>query len=53
VVKRSGATLTNNVKHHNTTEEIKHTIPGRTEKKFNPQKGTLLNNHAVLGYMTL
>ena len=53
VVKRSGATLTNNVKHHTTTEEIKHTIPGRTEKKFNPKKGTLLNNHAVLGYMTL
>ncbi len=53
VVKCSGATLTNNTKHHTTTEEIKHTIPGRTEKKFNPNKGTLLNNHAVLGYMTL
>ena len=53
VIKRSGATVTNNTKHHSTTVEIKHTVPGRIEKKFNPKRGTLLNNHAVLGYMTL
>ena len=53
VIKRGGATTLNAVKHHTTTVEIKHSTPGRIEKKLSPKRGTLLNNHAVLGYMKL
>lgn len=53
VIKRGGATTLNAVKHHSYTVEIQHSTPGRIEKKFSPKRGTLLNNHAVLGYMTL
>lgn len=48
-----GATLLNACKHSVKDVQIEHVTPGRTEKFFDPTRGTLLNNHAVLGYLRL
>ena len=48
-----GATLRNACRHSTKDIQIEHVTPGRTEKFFDPTRGTLLNNHAVLGYLRL
>lgn len=53
VVKCSGAAMTNMSKHSAYTETITHVIPEKIEKVFSPKRGTLLNNHAVMGYLRL
>ena len=53
VVHRTGGATTNYSKHSTKTIEIIHTIPGRTEKRFDPAIGTLTNDHAVMGYLRL
>ena len=53
VVHRHGAALLNDAQHETRSKTITHTIPARQEKYFDPKRGTLLNSHAVLGYMTL
>lgn len=53
VVHRHGAALLNDAKHQTHSKTITHTVPSRQEKYFDPKHGTLLNSHAVLGYMTL
>lgn len=53
VVHRHGAALLNGAQHETRNKVITHTIPAKQEKYFDPKRGTLLNSHAVLGYMTL
>lgn len=53
VVHRHGAALLNDAQHETRSKTITHTVPARQEKYFDPKRGTLLNSHAVLGYMTL
>lgn len=53
VVHRHGAALLNDAQHETHSKTITHTVPSRQEKYFDPKHGTLLNSHAVLGYMTL
>jgi hypothetical protein len=53
VLHRTGGATTNYSKHSTKTIEIIHTIPGRTEKRFDPAIGTLTNDHAVMGYLRL
>ena len=49
----AGGSLLNRTKMTTKTVEIEHVIPALYGKKFNPAKGTLLNNHAVMGYLRL
>ena len=53
VLHRTSGATTNYSKHRTKTTEIIHTIPGRTEKRFDPSIGTLTNDHAVMGYLRL
>ena len=53
VVTRHGGTILNASKHSTKTLEIPHSTPGRTEKRFRPERGTLLNGKAVMGYFTI
>lgn len=53
VVTRHGGTILNASKHSIKTLEIPHSTPGRTEKRFRPERGTLLNGKAVMGYFTI
>lgn len=53
VVKRQGSMLLNAVKHHAVTVEIERSIPGVVARNFDSANGTLLNNHAAIGYLRL
>lgn len=53
VVKRQGSTLLNAVKHHSIMVEIEHSVPGVAARIFDSANGTLLNNHAAIGYLRL
>lgn len=48
-----GAALLNAAAHHIKEIRITHTEQGQPEKYFDPRRGTLLNDHAVLGYLRL
>lgn len=48
-----GAALLNAAAHHIKEIRITHTEQGHPEKYFDPRRGTLLNDHAVLGYLRL
>lgn len=48
-----GAALLNAAAHHIKEIRSTHTEQGHPEKYFDPRRGTLLNDHAVLGYLRL
>ena len=49
----AGGSLLNRAKSTTKTVEVEHVVPAVYGKKFNPAIGTLLNNHAVMGYLRL
>ena len=53
VITRHGGTILNAARHTKKSKTITHTIPAKTEKRFNSTRGTLLNGKAVMGYMTI
>ena len=45
--------LLNSTKRYEHIETVSHKDPDKVYTKFSPKRGTLLNNHAVLGYLRL
>ena len=45
--------LLNSTKRYEHIETVSHKDPDNVYTKFSPKRGTLLNNHAVLGYLRL